>query len=108
MTIKPIDLLDRIRGWCCPTESHVGPFVRFTVKPHFDENDEHEQGERINGVIECPHCRLMWPLLEQPEAWSQGNDGRWHITEWGPGTAECLQGNRLFVDTFDGCFELKV
>lgn len=106
MTIKPIDLLDRIRGWCCPTNLAPDPFVQ-VISSYLDCND-HERGERINGVLECPHCGLYWPIIEEPEAWTQRKTGTWRAVEWGPGIAECLQCNRVFVDTFDGCFELKV
>lgn len=102
------DLLVRILGWRCPTRFSPDPYcVRLTIGQRPYDADGYERTKRINGVLQCPHCGLYWPIIEEPEAWTRDDRGRWRATEWGPGTAECLQCKRVFVDTFDGYFELR-
>lgn len=100
-------LLERIRGWSCPTNLAPDPYVRLLSQTWDAAN--HERIERINGEIRCPHCGQYWPLIESTEEWRLSREtGRWMSVGYGPGTAECLECERVFVDTFDGCFELKV
>lgn len=106
------DLLTRLAGWRIPLGERL---IRWLKRLSVDA-EGYEGGQRINGYVECPRCGLCWPLIEEPEAWEQefvsDGDGepmeRWKATEWGPGTAECLECNLCFVDSFEGTFVLRI
>lgn len=68
--------------------STVEPLVAFLELPHFD-SDGYERARRINGSFACPDCGLIWPLIEEVEAWVMGNRGRWIASEWGLGVGFC-------------------
>lgn len=99
-------VFDNCRNWCSPAPWRHGIFVVVTKQLAYDA-DGYERGERIHGVIECPYCDVVWPLIEEPECWEQHGE-KWKCIEWGPGTAECLECDRVFVDGFDGCFVLNL
>lgn len=94
-----------MRGAAVSTNPQV-PYVAVVRGPWMDK-DRYERATRVNGCVVCPHCDLFCPYFEDVEAWTE-QDGVWRATEWGPGTAECLECGAVFVDTFDGCFELRI
>jgi hypothetical protein len=103
------DLLRLIRGWRCPADQNAETFRRLLRRPAFDQ-DGYMRAQRIHGIAQCPDCGLWWPLIEEVEAWVAGtgeHDGKWIATEWGPGTAECIECGCIVVDTFDGCFVIR-
>lgn len=102
---KDADMLERFRGAAVSANPQM-PHVCIVRGPWFDDQG-HEQAERVNGHVFCPRCEIAVPFFEQPEAWIDQN-GEWRATEWGPGTAECPECGCVFVDTFDGCFELRL
>lgn len=108
------EALDRIAGWCCPADDR-DPFTKLLGKPYFDK-DGFQRGTRINGIAQCPECGLWWPLIEEVEAWVSGDEigdagrkfsGKWVATEWGIGTAECLDCGCIVIDSFDGCYLIR-
>lgn len=99
-----IEHLDRVQGWRCRLSEWMHGAVLWQ---HYDD-EGYERGERLYGEICCPHCGLNWPLVDTPESWIENDDGTWKAEDWGPGHAECLECGAVFVDTFEGCFELKL
>lgn len=97
----------RIEGWRCPTDLAPDPFVVRLARDRSFDDSGHETTERINGIVICPHCGLAWPVIEEPDAWCE-QDGKMVVTEYDLGTAWCLECDRVFVSTFEGCFELKL
>lgn len=110
-------LLDRIAGWQCPTDLFDDgmPFTRRLTA--FIDEDGKEDGERINGVCECPECLAWWPIIETPSGWDSmplkrsvtGSDGTeyeageilWKATMW-EGHAECIDCETIMVTGVDG------
>lgn len=99
------DLLETCQGWRIPLGE-----IPHTLKRLVRDRDGHPRGERINGYVECPKCGLAWPLIEEPDCWKNVAivGELWVVDGWGPGTAECIECGKLFVDTFEGCFELRM
>lgn len=96
------DLFARVQGWCNMT----GDGARIIRGPWFDDKG-YQRAKRVSGSVECPGCRLQWPLVDEVEEWTEDETtGLWLASGWGPATAQCLQCDRVFVDTFDDCFEL--
>ena len=98
------DILERFRGAAISTNPQ-SPLVRVVRGPYFDD-EGYEQAVRLNGCVICTGCDMACPMFEEVDAWTEGEFGLWYGTEWGMGTAECPDCEKVFVDTFDGCYEL--
>lgn len=92
----PIDLLQRCN------------FDRYVVQLSRSFDDEgYEQGERINGFVECPKCGLWWPCIEEPDCWEEDDEqkGKWVAIGWWGGVV-CDECRLLIVDQPDGHTEV--
>lgn len=86
-----------------PTE----PLVALLDGPTFDANG-YQRASRINGCFVCPDCDLVWPLMEDVEAWRKGDDGRYHAIEWGLGYGFCEQCNLAVHGGFDCDYVIRM
>jgi hypothetical protein len=86
----PIDLFDR---------DQYEPYV-VTLEKGTD-NDGIPTGKRINGYDQCPKCGLWYPTIEEPDGWSENDDGSWEIDSWW-GWSQCVECDLLLVTQPDG------
>lgn len=66
------------------------------------DDERHQQKQCCMAIAECPVCGKEVELVADTEAWTEGNDGRWLHTEYGPAMGVCC--DRLIADWFEGCF----
>ena len=100
-----IDLLDRIDGWRCPSSLFQGDAFMVRLGRETIDREGYPHQLRINGAIQCPKCGLFWPLIEDSDEWTRV-DGKWRVSGFGLGMAECIECRKVFVENFDGVHEL--
>lgn len=104
-----VTLEQHIEGWGCGLVDPFECVLKRTVQLEVMDGSRMGRCEtitRINGELQCPGCGLHWPMIEETDCWTEDAAGVWRSTDFGPGTAECLVCDRIFIDTFEGCFEL--
>lgn len=76
---------------------------------HWDDTG-HEQTQRRTGALQCPCCSLWWPIIEEPEEWTENDEtGRWDALAWWGGVV-CGECNLLMAEMPDGrveCYKLS-
>lgn len=78
-----------------------------TVIDHGFDETGHERRERVDAIAECPTCGKEVELLADTEEWRQGEDHRWHHSEYaGCAMGECC--GMVLIDTYDGAFVLNL
>ena len=87
----------------------AGPRVIYEQRRY--DVDGTERTERRNGAYQCPECGLWWPVIEEPDCWTQSDDdpSRWDATGWWGGVVceECqLLMVELMVEQPDGAGEV--
>lgn len=95
-------------GIHCPVDLLTSNKPRLVLLSKSFDEDGHERGERINGYCECPKCGLWWPVVEEPDSWTKGDDGKWFADSWW-GAAVCGECLLLMVEQPDGmpeCYQL--
>ena len=72
-------------------------------KPRRFDKKGYERTQQRTGACECPKCGLLWPVIEEPNCWTQDKNDRskWIATEWF-GSAYCEQCAVVMVDQPDG------
>lgn len=55
--------------------------------------------EICDGAIECPACGQEKPTIATPQEWTRRRDGRWKVTSYWPGMADCC--HYLLYHDFD-------
>lgn len=86
---------------------HINGPRLIQLSTSFDDKG-YERGERINGACQCPECGLWWPVIEEPDVWTESDDGRWIATGWW-GEARCELCHLLMIDQPGGrgeCYRL--
>lgn len=77
---------------------------------HWDDQG-YERTARRNGAYQCPKCELWWPIIEEPDCWTQSlNDRNRMDAEGWWGAAVCEKCQLLMVDQPDGvgeCYDLS-
>lgn len=63
--------------------------------------DGYERREACLTLIACPRCQAAVELVAETAAWTQGEDGRWQHTEYGPPVGEHC-GLAFLDDPFTG------
>lgn len=76
------------------------------VNHGFDADGRERRERHDNSDAECPKCGKSVPMVSETEAWTQGEDGRWHHSEYGHAAGWCC--NLAIVDDFDGCRAIEV
>ena len=97
----PIGLPDSYDPW--------EPYVRVLWEDWKREDGAWMQtGERINGFCQCPKCGLWWPNIEEPDMWTENDDGWMQATGWWGGCV-CSDCDLLMIEQPDGtpeCYDL--
>jgi hypothetical protein len=75
---------------------------RFWEKDKGYDAEGYQRKEQCSAVGECPACGKEVDLTSETEAWTQGEDGRWNHSEYGPAMGTCC--DKLIVDYWEGCF----
>jgi hypothetical protein len=84
-------------------------FEPIILVPPYVGDDQNERGERIGGWSQCPKCGVWWPIVEEPDMWTESDDGTHWVAEGWWGAAVCMDCGMLMVDQPDGtgeCYEL--
>lgn len=89
----------RVDGLAVSTNTQR-PLLALLDGPTFD-SDGYERATRINGAFVCPECDVVWPLVEDVEVWTVGDDGRWYAKEWGMGHGFCEECQVAVFEGFD-------
>jgi len=77
-------------------------FEPITLTPVYVGDDGNECGERIGGWDCCPKCGLWWPVVENPDAWVESDDGTHWVADGWWGAAVCTECEILMVSQPDG------
>lgn len=88
---------------------HAEPRLAYE-KRHWDD-ERFERTQRRNGAYQCPKCGLWWPLIEEPDMWTEADEtpGWWTAEGWWGGVA-CEGCEILMVSQPDGrgeCYDLS-
>jgi hypothetical protein len=73
-------------------------------KQCFDAED-YETTQRRNGAVQCPKCKLWWPSIEDPDWWTQREDGKHIAIGWWGGVV-CEVCDLLLIEQPDGHTEV--
>lgn len=77
-----------------------------TVKNHGFDADGYERRERLESVVDCSVCDEEVALWSDTESWVVKPDGKRLHSSYGPAQGCCC--GRLYVHSFEGCFEYKM
>lgn len=98
--------MKRIDGPAISTNPQV-PLVAILEGPAWDK-DNRQRARRVNGCVPCPECGLLWPWVQEVEAWTRADDStRWFATEWDLGTAFCEECEIALVGGFDHDYVIR-
>lgn len=76
-----------------------------TVKDHGFDAKGYQRLERLDAVVDCSVCGEEVALWSDTESWIVRGGKKMHSSY---GCAQGVCCGRLYVDSFEGCFEYKL